>query len=220
MGVVTMRRAHRGAGAVDWPAGGSMLEKRFSLTTMDVLTLLAALVLLAGLNVWQLVGPAVIEARANTLVRPPSGQRMPDEMQLWYDRWNKRATDVSVFARGQTAFGWVTGYLDEDLAKSTALAWCMENDDDCRIVEVRNTLSKIEGLDVQITTRAKPVFDRFQMTSGPVAFAVSGSGAYASRKGETAERARANALSVCTRHATKDRKAFLPTNPCRVIAER
>jgi len=199
-----------------------MLKNRFSLTGLDVLALWTALVLLAGLNIWQLTSTttASLEPRANVLVRPPQGQRMPDRMQLWYDRWNKQAKDVSVFARGQTAFGWVTGYLDEDLAQSTALAWCMQSGDDCRIVEVRNELSELEGLKAQMTQRARPLFDRFQMSPGPVAFAVSGSGAYASRKGDTAHQARVNALSVCAEFATKGRESFLPSSPCRVIAER
>lgn len=115
------------------------LEAKYyrSLKGFDTFLLLLSVVLVAGLNIWQLTEPAGQNPVVDTVIRPVHVRRMPDEMQLGYDRWTKRTKDVSVFARGQTAYGWVVGYLDEDKAKADAMAWCMQNGKDCRVVEVR-----------------------------------------------------------------------------------
>ncbi|MEP1961868.1 hypothetical protein [Tateyamaria sp.] len=197
-----------------------MLKRRFSLTTIDVLALLAGLVVLAGLNLWQLVGSDGQEPAAVSVIRPPQAQRMSDEMQLRYDRWAKGTRGVSVFARGETAFGWTKDFLDEDTAKADAMAWCANEGQDCRVVEVRNELSVVQGLDMPVTERISAMFVRFQMTPGPVAFAVSGNGAHAAQKGETAEQAKVNALAACMKVAVKDREAFLPPLSCRIVAQR
>ena len=195
-------------------------NKRYSLTAFDVFILLVALVLLAGLNLWQLRQPVEKDRVVEGAVRPPQVQRMPDDMQFRYDRWVKESRDVSVFARGEEAYGWVTGYLDEESAKADAMAWCLQNGKDCRVAEIRNDLSVVAGLDVPVTGQMAVLFGRFQMTSGPAAFAVSGTGAYAAKRGITHAQAQANALGACAQFALKDRKEFLPAVKCRLIAQR
>ena len=200
--------------------GQRMLKSRFSLSGLDVVAILAALLLLATLNVLQLIDRTSSVPDEVGPTRPPSAQRMPDNMQFWYDRWTRRDKDVSVFARGETAYGWVTGYLDEDAAQADALAFCAREGTDCRVVEIRSDLTRVEGVDMPLTGRMATLFTRFEMTPGPVAFAVSDNGAFAVGHGETAQDAHDNALQRCTQFAAKDRAQFLPVYPCRVIAQR
>lgn len=81
-----------------------------------------------------------------------------------------------------------------------------------------NDLGDVEGLYIPRTRRIATVFTRFQMTLGPEACAVSGSGAYATSKGDAPDQAKANALAACAQFAAKDSESFLITVTCRVIA--
>lgn len=180
----------------------------------------AGLAVLTALNFGAiLVSSLEVDAGADQPVPVPA-PTMPGEMQTQYEQWDRNADSISVFARGETSFGWVFGYLDEDVARADAMAWCVRSGQACRVVEMRDARAIVPALELPLTDKMAIGFERFANTPGPVSFAVSGSGAFATGRGETAKLADEAAQTRCMQFAAKDRAAHLATHPCRIIARR
>ena len=145
---------------------------------------------------------------------------MKGDMHWNYERWDQRNSAIAAFARGDTAFGWVDGYLDEAAARNDAMLWCAQHGPDCEIIEVRGTLAVDERVGLPLSAKMATILTRVQATPGHTAMAVSDIGAYGIGRGQTLDVAAANALEICTSAAAKDRPSFLPTYPCKVIFQR
>ncbi len=198
-----------------------MLNKKFSLTGLDVVILLVGLVILAVLAVVQLEQQVQDVARETVDPEPAQGPAdMPGKMRAEYVKWDRGVSDVSVFVRGKIAYGWVRGYLTEEAATADAMTWCARNGKDCAVYEVRVELTTGVGTNMAMTEKMAHGFARFVRTPSPVAFAVADTGAFALARGDTSAAASAGALERCTAFAAKDREAFLPVYTCRVIAQR
>ncbi|WP_299688736.1 hypothetical protein [uncultured Tateyamaria sp.] len=195
---------------------------RYSLSGWDVAALFGGLAVLAALNVVQLLPEPerAVEPAVPETVQPVRDQPMTDDMLWHYDRWDRRNSAVAVFARGETAFGWVNSYIDETVARTDALAWCAQHGEDCEVMEVRAGLGTANGIDIPLTPRLVTIVDRVRATPGSVALAVAGTGAYGIGRGASADVAVKNAEAVCAKMAIKDRPAFLPVHPCKVIYQR
>ena len=196
-----------------------MPHKRVSLSRLEVGVLFGALAVLGALNVWQLEAGLADNVTAAS-DPPPQARDMPTNMATAYDRWQRKVSDVSVFARGATAYGWVTEYPDEALARADALAWCGHHGPDCRVVEVRLDIAPEPTTGIAMTKDMKTGFVRLKKTPGPVSFAASLSGAFASMKGETAQAADAAALARCAELAGHERPDYMPRHPCTIVARR
>ena len=198
-----------------------MFNKRYSLSGAEVVVVFAGLALLTALNFGAILLAGLDFDTTDAPPDPaPARPDMPREMQAQYDQWDRNANAISVFARSEKTFGWVFGYLDEDVARADAMAWCTRAGQTCRVMEMRDARGVVPGLAVPVTDKIAVGFERFASTPGPVALAVSGTGAFASGRGATSEQADAAALARCVQFAAKDRAAHLAAHPCRIIARR
>ncbi len=199
--------------------GRIMPQERVSLSRLEVGFLFGALAVLGALNVWQLES-ALVAPPIESAVEPAPDADMPEAMRFAYDIWQRNASDISVFARGATAYGWVIEYPDEATARRDALAWCAHHGSDCRVVEVRLDIMHDPDTGLPLTKAMKNGFVRFEMTPGPASFATSPNGAFAIGRGATDEAADRAAVGRCLELAAQERPEYMPRHPCTVVARR